>query len=150
MNQDEYIKNRLDDQIRWYDGKSQWNQKKYKQLRVFEFVAAASIPFLTGYMTVNAPFISFTVGLLGLIIAAITGVVTLYKFQENWVEYRTTCESLKHEKHLFLTKVEPYDGDEPFPLFVQRVESLISKENTNWTQYMTRPTKNIKGDGVTS
>lgn len=142
MNQDEYIKHRLDDQIGWYDGKSQWNQKMYKRLRVFEFAAAASIPFLTGYMTVNAPFINFTVGLLGLIIAVITGVVTLYKFQENWVEYRTTCESLKHEKHLFLTKVAPYDGDEPFPLFVQRVESLISKENTNWAQYMTKPTEN--------
>ncbi|HFC76762.1 MAG TPA: DUF4231 domain-containing protein, partial [Candidatus Moranbacteria bacterium] len=53
-------------------------------------------------------------------------------------------ESLKHEKYLFLTKSEPYDIDEPFKLLVQRVESLISKENTNWSNYMKKPQKKIK------
>jgi len=139
MNQDEYIEHRLDDQIDWYNGKSQWNQKMFKRLRVLEVAAAALIPFLSGYMAGNSSYINITVGVLGLIIAVIAGVVTLYKFQENWVEYRTTCEMLKHEKHLFLTKVIPYDCKEPFSLFVQRVESLISKENSGWAQYITKP-----------
>jgi len=136
MNQNEYIENRLDDQIDWYDRKSQWNQKIYKRLRVFEFTAAASIPFLAGYSAINPDLINFSVGLLGLTIAVVTAVVTLYKFQENWVEYRTTCESMKHEKHLFMTNVTPYDGENPFSLFVQRIESLISRENTSWGQLM--------------
>ena len=79
-------------------------------------------------------------GLLGLAIAVITAVVSLCQFQENWVEYRTTCESLKHEKFLFLTRTGPYNGDAPFPLLVQRVESMISKENTTWSEYI-RPQK---------
>jgi hypothetical protein len=43
---------------------------------------------------------------------------------------------LKHEKFLFLTGAEPYNVAEPFGLFVNRVESLISKENTQWKLYM--------------
>ena len=146
MNPNEYIEHRLDDQIGWYDRKSQWNQKVFKWLRIFEFTAAASIPFLMGYSTVNPAVINFTVGFLGLAIAVVTALITLYKFQENWVEYRTTCESMIHEKHLFIAKVTPYNGEDPFSLLVQRVESLISKENSNWSQVMSKPAdENTKG-----
>ena len=73
---------------------------------------------------------------MGLLITIITGVVTLYKFQENWIEYRTTCETLRHEKFLFLTQTDPYDIEDPFNLLVHRVENLISKENTQWAQHI--------------
>ena len=51
MEQDEYLKNRLDDQIDWYDRKSVQNQKWFKRLQVISIIAAASIPFLSGYIT---------------------------------------------------------------------------------------------------
>ncbi|MFC1560877.1 DUF4231 domain-containing protein [Candidatus Latescibacterota bacterium] len=140
MDEAEYLKTRVEDQIRWYDTKSRYHQKWYKGLRIVEIVAAASIPFLVGYITDNASFFRIIVGLLGLAVAVITGVVSLCQFQENWIEYRTTCESIKHEKFLFLTKTEPYNIETPFPLLVQRVESMISKENTTWSQYI-RPQK---------
>ena len=75
------------------------------------------------------------------LLAAITAILGLYKFQENWLEFRTTCESLKHEKYLFLTKSEPYDQEESFRLLVDRVESLISKENTAWNRCMKKEKK---------
>ena len=46
MNQEDYLKDRLDNQIDWYDKKSQWNQKWFKRLQVFQLIAAAIIPFL--------------------------------------------------------------------------------------------------------
>ena len=51
------------------------------------------------------------------------------------IKYRTACESLKQEKYLFLTNTPPYhmDGDENQQLFVQRVETLVSKEIINWS-----------------
>jgi len=140
MDEAEYLKTRVDGQIGWYDKMSQYHQKWYKGLRIIEIVAAASIPFLVGYITDTEHLFRTVVGLLGLTIAVITAVVSLCQFQENWVEYRTTCESLKHEKFLFLTGTEPYNVDTPFPLLVQRVESMISKENTTWSQYI-RPQK---------
>lgn len=138
MNQEQYIQERLDDQIDWYDSKSVGNQQWFKGLQVFVIVASASIPFIIGYFgdESNAP--KFVIGVLGIAIAAITAVLGIYKFQENWLEYRTTCESLRHEKYLFLTGAAPYNVEDPFHLLVDRVEGLISNENTNWTDYMTR------------
>lgn len=146
MEEPEYLKTRVDGQIDWYNKKSQYNQRWYKSLRIVEIVAATSIPFLVGYITDTEPFFRTVVGFLGLAVAVVTAVVSLCQFHENWVEYRTTCESLKHEKFLFVTKTEPYNVDTPFPLLVQRVESMISRENTTWTHYI-RPQKKEAHDG---
>ena len=42
---DEYIEQRLNDQISWYDRKSGTSQLWFKRLRFAEIVAAAIIPF---------------------------------------------------------------------------------------------------------
>lgn len=134
MNEEEYISSRVDDQIGWYDKKSQKAQLWFKWLRGIEILSAAAIPIIAGFAKDPFP-VTLVVGILGALIAVISSAVSLNQFQENWTEYRTTCESLKHEKFLFLTKAEPYHEEEPFRLFVQRVESLISKENSAWSQY---------------
>lgn len=135
MNQDDYIKQRLNVQINWYDKKSISNQKWFKFFQIITIIAAAAIPFLSGFLTVDSLILKVIVGFLGVTIAINTSILGLNKFQENWIEYRTICESLKHEKYLFLTNSEPYDKSS-FNLFVQRVESLISKENSVWNQLM--------------
>jgi hypothetical protein len=142
MTIEEYIETRLCDQIEWYDRKSLENQKKFKIYRTAEIIAAALIPFLSG-ISINMPKLSLIgtiiVGILGTAVTIIASILGLGKHQENWAEYRTTCESLKKERFLFQTGVEPYNTEDAFRLLVQRVETLISKENTNWAQYMMNP-----------
>jgi len=142
MTTDAYIKDRLDDQIKWYSSKSKSNQKYYKRLKIIEIVIASFIPFFAGVGN-QLKFYSITIGILGLIVAISAGVIVLYKFHENWIKYRTTCEMLKHEKYLFLTKCAPYNLEDAFCLLVSRVENLISKENTQWSEY-SEQTKNIE------
>jgi hypothetical protein len=84
----------------------------------------------TFYLGSVVPYYSIIIGLLSVIIAVSAGLPALYKYHENWIEYRTTAETLKHEKHLFQAKCSPYDNDNSFCKLVQRVEGLISKENT--------------------
>jgi hypothetical protein len=140
MNEEEYLNDRLNDQIDWYDKESQTNQKRFKGLRLLEIVFAAIIPFLAAFGS-NIPYYSMIIGGLGITIAVSAGASTLYKYHENWIEYRNTSETLKHEKYLFQTKCSPYDNDEAFCKLVQRVEGLISKENTQWSRYVDK-TKN--------
>ncbi|WP_051219512.1 DUF4231 domain-containing protein [Oceanobacter kriegii] len=146
MNADEYIKDRLEDQISWYDNKSQSAQKWYKRLRLVEFFCAALIPFLAGMIANDTEDLKIAIGGLGVIIAIITAAQGLYQWNEDWIQYRTTCESLKKEKFLFLTNSEPYDSEDQdnLNLLVQRVETLVSKENTNWAQYMMNPPESEK------
>jgi hypothetical protein len=138
MSPEEYIAQRLQDQIDWYDRKSSRSKKIFKRLRLAEIVAAALIPFLSGISISREEYRLagvIVVGALGMIVTIIAGILSLGQHQEQWVEYRATCESLKREKFLFQTGVEPYDGADTFPLLVQRVEMLLSKENAGWTQY---------------
>lgn len=132
MNMQEYMKERVDNQIQWYDQKSVKAQKYYKRYQVVEIVLAALIPLLVGYA--EFPLVPFIIGVFGVMIAVIESVTKLYKFHENWIEYRTTAELLRFQKHLYLTNCAPYNEKEETidNLFVKNVESIISSENNQW------------------
>jgi hypothetical protein len=133
MNEEEYLRDRLQHQLEWYSKKSRYNKKWYKRLRLTEIVSASLIPFLSG-MGERIPYSPWIIGGLGALIAVAAAASALFKFHENWIQYRTTAEQLKHEKFMYLTGINPYNGDDKFSLMVERVESLISKENTVWAQ----------------
>jgi Protein of unknown function (DUF4231) len=135
---DEYIEQRLNDQISWYDRKSSENQRWFKRLRFAEIVAAAIIPFLAGFAG-NSLAIKIAIGALAVVVAVIASLLALLHFQEHWLNYRATAEALKTEKFLFLTQTQPYDKEDAFHLLVQRVEALLSKENTGWMEAMMKP-----------
>lgn len=149
MKPEEYIEKRVQDQIDWYDRKSGNNRKIFQSLRLIEIIAAALIPFLSGLL-ISIPTYQMVgtiiIGVLGVTVTIIAGILSFGRHQEHWIEYRTTCESLKKENFLFQTQVEPYGGEDAFKLFVQRVETLVSKENTNWAQYMMKPEQEKSDD----
>ncbi|MFX3616272.1 MAG: DUF4231 domain-containing protein [Sporolactobacillus sp.] len=134
-----YLKERLDDQINWYSKKSQSCQKKYKVLKRIEMALAATIPVLTSVaigLNSYQMIMSSTIGLFGACIAVLEGFISLGKYHENWIEYRSVCETLKKEKYMYLTKTGIYregDAEETtFTTLVERTESIISNENVNW------------------
>lgn len=130
---EEYIKYRLDYQIEWYDKKACDSQKKYKLCQIIELMIAAMIPLLSGYVE-KYNDLSFAIGVGGAIITVIEGIGKLCKYHENWIEYRSTCELLRHEKYLYQMKAFPYGSEEtPNQLFVKNVESIISSESAKWT-----------------
>ena len=142
MTETEYVEQRLDGQIDWYSQKSAWNQSWYKWLRLTEIVCASLIPFLSG-MGQQIPGGAWIIGTLGALIAVSAASGALFKFHENWIQYRTTSEQLKHERFLFLTGTKPYDDQDRFTVLVQRVENLISKENSSWAQAVKQAPKEL-------
>lgn len=145
----EYIELRLDDQVDWYDKKSRAAQKALKWYRRSEIVAAAAIPFLAGFSE-KCWVVPFAIGLLGVVVVVLAAFQSLGQYHENWLEYRTACESLKHEKFLFLTRCEPYDSESSYSLLVERVERLVSKENSIWAQNARAGASSSKPQGPTS
>ena len=132
MKIEEYITNRVDEQITWYDKKAGSAQRKYKICQLIEIVVAALIPVFVGFFDI-CPVMQFLVGLCGVAITIIEGIVSLNKWHENWIEYRSTCELLRHEKYLFEMKAPPYgDSASLESLFVNNIESLISSESSKW------------------
>ncbi len=131
---------RLEDQIAWYDRKSLTNQHTFKRIKVVEIAAAALIPFLSAF---NLPKITLVTGGLGVLITILEGLLHLNQYQQNWVAYRSTCESLKHEKYVYLGKAAPYAASpDPHALLAERIESLVSQEDAKWAsvqQQQSRP-----------
>ena len=65
--------------------------------------------------------------------AIVTSSLKTFKYQENWINYRTTSETLKKEIYFYEAGIHGYENtDDKEALFVDRVESLISRENTMW------------------
>ena len=143
MDEKLYLKDRVDDQIKYYDCSSIKNKGWFVRLSITGAIMGVSIPFLTPYISNDTIKLKICLGLMGVGISLITALLAILKFQEHWMEYRTTCESLKHEKYLYLTKSGNYSGNNSFDLFVQRIESLISKENTAWVGRMKNIDKKV-------
>ena len=139
MNEQQYLTERLDDQLNWYSDKSQWNQRWYKRLKKIEIACAALIPFCSGLGNEFGLIITIPTGVLGVSVAICMAVMSTHKYHENWIQYRITAEQLKHEKFLYLTQASPYNSINRFETLVLRVENLISGENSNWSQVMSLP-----------
>lgn len=133
MNIEEYMQSRVIDQIEWYDKKSISSQNKYKASQTIEIILASLIPLLSAYSQNCIP-IAIIVGSLGAAIAIIESLTKLYKWHENWIEYRTTCELLRYQKHLFETHSAPYNTEPESieNIFIRNIENIISSENNKW------------------
>lgn len=134
---------RVQDQIAWYDAKSQLNQRWFKVLKICQIVTAAAIPVAAG---VSAP--TWLVGGGGALIVVLEGLQQLQQYQQNWTTYRATCEQLKHEQFLFMARAGPY-GAAPNPeaLLAERVESLVSQEHAAWVSQREEASKQMGGKG---
>ncbi len=122
---------RLEDQVNWYDTKSQTNQRTYKRIKIVEIIAAAIIPFLATFYT--TAYIAYLIGALGVLVTLLEGLLHLNQYQQNWMSYRSTCEALKHEKFTYLGNAAPYAGvPDPHALLAERIESLVSQEHAKW------------------
>ena len=140
MEHTEYIKNRVDNQINWMESKSRSNQQRYKILKIVEIVSAAAIPFLVGFHKIHDVFPIIT-GLLGVLIVLLNGIQQLYKYQENWIIYRTTIEALSREKMLFENRAGVYTDENAFQRFVENIEALLANENKVWLNTVKQKTE---------
>ncbi|HVW78096.1 MAG TPA: DUF4231 domain-containing protein [Alloacidobacterium sp.] len=125
---------RIEDQIAWYGSKSRAMRKALKRIKVTEILAAAFIPFLGSLpFAWLKPHLVLITGALGVLITILEGILHLNQYQENWTNYRSTAEALKHEKFLYLSHAGPYAGAAaPDAMLAERVESLVSQEHAQW------------------
>ena len=130
-----YLKERYYDQINWYDNKSLWNQKWYRRLQGGLIVFSAMTPVLIAidWRLPTYPLLRWIPIITAVLVAILASALKTFKFQENWINYRTTCETLKKEIYFYEVGIDEYaNAEDKEALFVERVENLISRENTLW------------------
>ncbi len=65
--------------------------------------------------------------LLGALVVVLEGVPQLYEWWTEWVLYRLTHDSLKHEQLLLLAGADPYSDQERRQVLAERVEGLVRR-----------------------
>jgi hypothetical protein len=120
---------RLEDELHWYDTKSNNCQRTFKQFKLLQIVIAAAVPVLAALSAPAAVTASFAA-----VVVVLEGAQQLYQWQTNWVLYRATAEALKHERYLYLAQAGPYTGADRYRVLAERVEGLVSQEHAKWTE----------------
>jgi hypothetical protein len=118
---------RLEEAVDWYDHRAGENQRLYRWLKLLELAVAAAVPVVAG---VGSPV--WVTGGLAAVVVVLEGAQHLFQFQEHWITYRTTAESLKHEHYLYLARAGPYGGEDRHGRLAMRTEALISQEHAKW------------------
>jgi len=133
---------RLEDQIKWYDQRSLSNQRYFKWLKAVEIISAALVP-----LSASSGASPVVTGGLGIVIIIVEGLQQLNQYHHNWIVYRSTCESLRHEKFLYLANAGPYSTTkEAHAVLAERIESLISQEHAKWVTGRERSATKSKMD----
>jgi hypothetical protein len=138
---------RVEDQIGWYDRKSQAAQRRYKTLKVAQVIIAGLIPLAAAF-PIPEPQFKWITAILGLLVLIIEAVQQLNQDQQNWIAYRSTCEALKHERYLYLAGAGPYaNAEKRLVLLADRIEGLISQEHAKWVSAQEQALAGDRGMG---
>ena len=123
--------NRYQDQINWYDSKAVKSKHFYNVFQWGVIILSAISPILVVTLT-ESPWKWVAVGVTVLLAIGTAGLKG-FKYQENWINYRSVAEALKKEKYFYAAGVDDYANlSDKEATFVKRVEALISGENSIW------------------
>lgn len=129
----------LDGQLSWYDKKAVFNKTWHVRLGLIIITAGAA----TSIIQIWSPspegvhWSTWLSAVFGAIVIIAKGVDSLWKFDENWSNYRQAAEELKRERRFYVNSIGPYasspDETSAFQLFVKRIEGIIAaEENIYW------------------
>lgn len=126
-----YLKERYQDQINWYDSKATKSKNFYNTFQWGVIILSAVSPILV--VTLEEKPWKWIAIVVTVLLAIGTAGLKAFKYQENWIDYRSVAEALKREKYFYQAGIEDYSTQsDKEATFVKRVEALISRENSIW------------------
>jgi hypothetical protein len=132
--QQEFLRGRWLDQVRWAQGKSASAQRWYRRLRLITITGGVIIPALVGLNVTGTASerIRWTVFGLGLVVALAASIEGFFDYSDRWPHYRRLAELLKSEGWQFFQLSGPYAGAaghaDAYPQFAARVEAIIQRD----------------------
>jgi hypothetical protein len=124
---EDYFKSRYQKELNWYNSRAKLNKNIYYFLQFLVIIVAAITPVLAVLQ------LKWSTVAAASVVAIISGIIRFIKLEEIWINYRTIAETLKKEPYLMKAGLSDYSCvSDKKQLFIDRVESLISRENTTW------------------
>ena len=134
MSIDEYLK-RINNITAYYYESCEKYKKRFYFCCFVRIVASAMIPVISLATVVN--WSTICVSILACLITISEAYVNVTRAYEKWTKYRDTCNSLWIEQRYFAMKAGVYaDENVREKEFVQKCESLMLKETSEWRAYI--------------
>jgi hypothetical protein len=129
-----YPRERIDEQVNWHSHRANWNKRRYYITEIITLVAGALIPVINALQMVSEPMLRIFSASLGALSVLALGVSKLFKFQENWLNYRALAEAVRREKELFLNAVGDYDvpPERRNKKLVERIETMLASTTSKF------------------
>ncbi|MEU6986233.1 DUF4231 domain-containing protein [Streptomyces sp. NPDC046324] len=137
MTAQRYVDSRLTQYQEWYDLKATRMKAMHLRMRTLAVVGGALVPVL---VNLDMGFAKMTATVLSLVVVASVSLESVYRYREQWKNYRSTEQLLGHERVYFAARVGPYHNlsdRECFTTLVARVEKAIASENAATLNVMT-------------
>lgn len=132
-----YVETRLAQYQEWYDRKATKMKAMHLRMRTVSVVGGALVPVL---VNLDLGFARITATVLSLVVVASVSLESVYRYREQWKNYRSTEQLLGHERVYFAARVGPYhrlSERDAFTTLVARVEKAIASENSATLNVMT-------------
>lgn len=133
-----YIEERLNHQIEWYERKARSARQRSLFIQAYQMTLILAIPILllgSEMLPVSEYLSKILASLCAIFAAALTAMDKSTRLDTSWEQYRFIAEKLKKEHLSFqmsLGDYEDMDDDKKAKLFVERSESLMSSELSRW------------------
>jgi hypothetical protein len=143
---------RLEEQITWYERRTRQARRSYRRMKITEILLAASLPLLAGFQDDLQPLLppeldvlpAIAFALIGIAIVVLECILQLNQHERQWIAYQSSCDTLKHEKFLFLADAGPYANvEDKRARLAERIEELVTQ--AGWETLRHRP-RRAKGD----
>jgi len=138
---EQYFKNDLSDQRRWYSQKAGLYKTRSELLALLTIVLGALITFMQVFGA--AAWVPIVSGAIGAIVAIAAGWQRIARYSETWSSYRTASERMKRERRLYTHGAGSYRGlpeREAYLTFVEAIEGIIAEEqNIFWRERGNNP-----------
>ncbi|MER5930785.1 DUF4231 domain-containing protein [Streptomyces sp. NPDC002054] len=132
-----YVDGRLSQCQEWYDRKAVKAKAMHLRMRTVAVVGGALVPVL---VNIDLSFARIAATVVSLTVVGAVSLESVYRYREQWKNYRSTEQLLGHERVYFEAGVGPYkglSGSEAFATLVGRVENAIATENSATLNVMT-------------
>ena len=137
----EYVDERLNPEIVYYNKSAGKAKQRYLQMRAITVIGGALVPVM---VNVDLPYINILTTAISLVVVLFVSLETVYRYREQWTNYRTAEQNLRNEYFLFTSQSGAYaelDEATAFTLFVNRIEQTIDAENASTLRVMTTVTE---------
>lgn len=134
----EYVKNRLSGQMKYYKEKCASLKKEYYILSAANIILLALIPVVTLAADKFTP-IKYIIASMSATASILSSILLLHRTKDKWLEYRSTYEQLKSEEAKYSFHIGIYadkEEKERDHLFMERCEDIMEREHTDWKARM--------------